>query len=78
MADLTPAEEAHPPHVRFRVEIHDGGQWMPCGSQTEHRQAALNSLTARRALAKVWAADGQPVRYRVVRETATYIVEPES
>jgi hypothetical protein len=59
------------------VEIFDGGQWMPCGSLTPHRQAALDALAARRAVAKNWAADGEPVQWRVVRETTTYTVEAD-
>ncbi|MFI2349733.1 hypothetical protein ACH492_22300 [Streptomyces sp. NPDC019443] len=70
--------EAHPTEQRFRVEIHDGGQWMPAGSPTQHRQIALDALAARRAAAKNWAADGEPVRWRVVRETTTYTVEDET
>jgi hypothetical protein len=67
--------EAAAAEERFRVEIHDGGQWMPAGSPTQHRQIALDALAARRSLAKKWAADGEPVRWRVVRETTTYTVE---
>lgn len=74
----TTAEEAHPAETRFRVEIFDGGQWMPAGMPTQHRQIALDALAARRAVAKTWAADGEPVRWRVVRETTTYTVEAES
>ena len=71
------AEEAHPSEERFRAEIHDGGQWMPAGSPTQHRQVALDALAARRAAAKSWAADGEPVRWRVVREATTYTVEDD-
>lgn len=73
----TPADEAHPTEQRWRVEIHDGGQWMPAGSPTQHKQIALDALAARRSVAKSWAADGEPVRWRVVRETTTYTVEDD-
>jgi hypothetical protein len=74
----TPAEDAWPTEERWRVELFDGGQWMPCGMPSSHRHLAIERLAARRAAARNWAADGEPVRYRVVRETTTYTVEDES
>lgn len=73
-----PATEAHPTETRWRVEIHDGGSWMPAGLLHASRESAMEALKVRRSAAKAWAADGDPVRWRVVRETTTWTVEDES
>lgn len=71
----TPAEEAHPPQTRWRVEIRDGDGWIPMGSPHTSSNAAHEAQAAWDESRPAWV-DGAPVQRRVVRETTTYTVEP--
>jgi hypothetical protein len=67
--------EAHPPMERWFVEIKDGAEWMFAGARHASRDLAIQRLRVAQADRRHWV-DGEPVEYRLVRETTTYTVDP--
>lgn len=72
------AEEAHPLHERWRVEIYDplAKEWAP-GTPFLVRDRAVERLNMAQIHSPRWADDDTPVARRLVRETTTYTVEAE-